>query len=119
MEKIEIEKARQKREIDSLKAQERSLLEILEKRKLDQYKEKAIICEKELMQKSMEYVRAALHKDSIDIMATWWRNFIQTERQELNDQRKKLDTDHVGLFERNFHRIENVQDGFESLADRK
>ena len=45
-------------------------------------------------------------------MATWWRNFIQTERQELNDQRKKLDTDHVGLFERNFHRIENVQAGF-------
>ena len=112
MEKIEIEKARQEKEIDSLKAQERSLLEILEKRKLDQYKEKAIICEKELMQKSMEYVRAALHKDSIDIMATWWRNFIQTERQELNDQRKKLDTDHVGLFERIFHRIENVQAGF-------
>ena len=79
---------------------------------MDKYIEKAILSEKELTEKSREYVEAALHKDSIDIMATWWRNFIKTERQELNDQRQKLDTDHVGYFQRIFHRIENVQAGF-------
>jgi len=109
LEKIEIEKARQEKEIESLKAQERPLLEILEKRKLENYEQKAILSEKELTEKSREYVQAALHKDSIDIMARWWRNFIKTERQELNDQRQKLDTVHVGSFQRMFHRIENVQ----------
>lgn len=116
MEKIEIEKARQEKEIESLKAQERPLLEILEKRKLEKYKEKAILSEKELTEKSREYVQAALHTDSIDIMATWWRNFIKTERQELNDQRQKLDTDHVGSFQRMFHRIEDVQAGFQKAT---
>ena len=79
---------------------------------MDKYIEKAILSEKELTEKSREHVEAALHKDSIDIMATWWRNFIKTERQELNDQRQKLDIDHVGYFQRIFHRIENAQAGF-------
>lgn len=79
---------------------------------MDKYIETAILSEKELTEKSREYVVAALHKDSINIMATWWRNFIKTERQELNDQRQKLDTDHVGSFQRVFHRIENVKVGF-------
>ena len=66
--------------------------------------------------KSKEYVQAALHKASIDIMATWWRNFIKAERPELNDQRQKLDTDHIGSFQIMFHRIENVQAGFQKAT---
>ena len=116
MEKIEIEKARQEKEIELLKAQVRPLLEIREKRKLEKYKEKVILSEKKLMEESRGYVQAALHKDSIDIMATWWRNFSKTERQELNDQRQKLDTDHLGSFQRMFHQIENVQAGFQKAT---
>ena len=106
---MKIEKARQDEQIEFRKAQERPLLEILERRKLDQYREKAELSEKELTQKSTEYILAALHNESIDIMATWWRNFIQSEREQLNSQRTKLDTEHVGSFEKIFHRIENVQ----------
>lgn len=76
---------------------------------MDQYKEKADICEKELTKKSTEYVQASLNKDTIDVMATWWRNFIQSERKELNDQRQKLDTEYVGSLESIFHKIENVK----------
>ena len=112
MEQVKIEKARQEKEIEFIKARERPLLEILEQRKLDQYKEKANISEKELTAKSTEYIQASLHNESIDIMATWWRNFIQSEREQLNDQRNKLDTEHVGSFEKKFHRIESIQVGF-------
>ena len=109
---MKIEKARQDEQIEFRKAQERPLLEILERRKLDQYREKADLSEKELTQKSTEYILAALHNESIDIMATWWRNFIQSEREQLNSQRNKLDTEHVGSFEKKFHRIESIQVGF-------
>ena len=112
MEQVKIEKVRQEKEIEFIKARERPLLEILEQRKLDQYKEKANISEKELTAKSTEYIQASLHNESIDIMATWWRNFIQSEREKLNNQRNKLDTEHVGSFEKNFHRIESIQVGF-------
>ena len=112
MEQVKIEKVRQEKEIEFIKAQERPLLEILEQRKLDQYKEKTNISEKELTAKSTEYIQTSLHNESIDIMATWWRNFIQSEREQLNDQRNKLDTEHVGSFEKSFHRIESVQVSF-------
>lgn len=109
LEKLQNEKSRQEKEIESLKAEQRPLLDIIEKQKLDQYKEKAYICEKELTKKSTEYVQASLNKDTIDVMATWWRNFIQSERKELNNQRQKLDTEYVGSLESIFHKIENVK----------
>ena len=106
---LQNEKVRQEREIEIAKARERPLLEAMEQQKLTIYKTKATKTEQQLISQSAEFVKRSLHEESIKVMATWWSNFIQSEREMIQNQRQTLDTQYVGNFERIFHQIEKAQ----------